>query len=131
MSLALEYIGKLMIVLVVVAVVIGFILNYYNSIPSSFFPDNVPPETETIKGTFDAKKIASEIQACWLKTGGQFRKDIVCSVLLGTFNVAGHNEIANSLPVDMQGSVIYDVDYSKSAIVIEFLERGPKIRLRN
>ncbi len=134
MSLALEYIGKLVIILAVVAVVIGFMYNYYSRIQDEgiFTPNDIPPETEAPKnGTFDAAAVAGEIKTCWLKTGPDFRKDFVCTILLGTFSITDSSEIKANLPQSMQDRVIYNADYTKSALVIEFVEAAARIRIRN
>lgn len=134
MSLALEYIGKLVIILAVIAVVIGFMYNYYSRIQDDgiFTTDDIPPETETKQQRiFDARAVAGEIQACWLKTGPDFRKDFVCTVLLGTFSITNSSEIKANLPQSMQDRVIYSADYTKSALVIEFMEAAARIRIRS
>lgn len=90
--LALEYVVKLAILLVVAFVVINLIFYFSGEtktwVTDLFFPKEEKVETEIVKPVFPFtnNQVKSYVKSCWDKTGEDYDKDVVCYNLKGDFN---------------------------------------------
>jgi len=116
--MSLEYIAKMIIVLVVVAVVIGMIYNFRGDIMEKWKviadpneDDDIDTNAAFIEGPFDADDFAHFIVLCWVETRDA-KDSRVCFVLKGTVASPG------TALVDI--NTILAADYPEIASNVDF-----------
>jgi hypothetical protein len=143
-QLALDYIFKIVILLVTVAVIIGLIFTFSNDIQNSvhqflcnFFTcpnENACPDRKSIeKDTFASSEISAYIQSCdncYSNIPEADQKDAVCYLLIAKkqpyFN-ANAGTILNTLPLDLKTRTQITTNFASQIVKIEFKELGNKI----
>ena len=141
-DLALEYIFRVAIMLVVVIVVVALILKFSDTIKktvsdfikqmfgektTSKFPENKE------KDSFTSAEVRTYIDSCysyWTSLEEVDQKDIVCYVLLSKvpFNeTVTKGDIVNSLSPSIRDKVEIKTDFSLTHVSIKFESLGDKI----
>ena len=130
-GLALEYVVKLVILLVVALVVINLILYFSNEIKPIIHPmDKGEVKTEIIEAkSFSTSQVATYVRACWEKTGPTYDKDEVCYILKGD-TTSVDKELLKNLVKDI-AIVKDDLNLSKNIIVIKYVFFGHKVVVEN
>jgi len=86
-SLAFDYIGKLIIVLIVIAVITGVLLTFSEDLQRAlglFWEEPSDITTEVIEvASFSTTQVGNYIKTCWSKTGIDYKTDVVCYILKG------------------------------------------------
>ncbi len=88
-AMELEYVVKMVILTVVVAVVISILLYFQEDIKHKihgFSNENKEVEPRFIKGNFTTIQIQNYIESCWSLTGELYHKNAVCYILEGNFS---------------------------------------------
>lgn len=138
-EMALDYIVKFLIVLVVAGVVIGLFMasseDARNALHNMFFPDviKLPVETSASQTKFSAGEIANYIESCYSnmeRVPEASQKDIVCYVLMAnnsfsTFTSSA--EVSSALSKDIRDKVHFNTDFQRAYLKIEFRELGNEI----
>jgi len=135
-SMEMEYVMKLIIMLVVVAAVIGLIWTFYGGTQSWWCKmmgtcGGPPPvgDTEVIKqATFTATDVAKYVDSCWMRTGDKRSGDFVCYVLQGRFN-ASPEAVAPLLHAFPKEKLLVETDFRGDAAVITFIDIGNKMKV--
>jgi hypothetical protein len=136
MAMELEYIFKILIMLIVVAVIIGLILTFRDQIvalmktylkifsgnnQTSQFPKLIDKGT----GTFLSGEVGSYVQSCYTAINSlqvSERATTNCYILRGNFN-ANVNDILQSITdSSLRTKVNITADFTKGAVVIEYLD---------
>lgn len=140
-DLALEYIFRIVIMLVTVAVMIGLIYTFSSDIRSSIdkflsslFGKSAPPGTKTIsQDTFSSREIATFIDSCYSSNKAlpeNEQKDTVCFVLLAKtspyFNV-DTNSILNNVSPSIKNQVDFKTDFTLQYVKIQYQDLGNRI----
>jgi len=141
--MALEYIFKILILLVAVAVIIGLILRFSSDARSAIlnFIKNLFPGSNTDKDsksveqeTFNSGEIATYIESCYntySSLSEAEQEDTICWTLLASKGInANKDDILNNVDPDIRNKVEIKTDFSKSYVVIEFSEVGNRIVVR-
>jgi hypothetical protein len=144
-EMALEYVFKVLIMLVTVAVIIGLIYTFSSDIRGAiskvidwFKPDKKTTEEKTIEqDSFTAKEIAVYIESC-LSTQEQIdekdQKDVVCYTLLSKSTppkfTATKSSVVENLPKEIKDKVTITTTFKRSYVVIEFKDLGNEIIVR-
>lgn len=138
-QLSLEYIVKVLILMVVIVVVISLIVRFSDDIKNQiikFFGSqqgcNIPfPAKPEEKDTFNSKEIATHIESCYstmTSCSEENQKDIVCYTLLAKNNIiATESEVRASLSQEINDKTEIKTDFSGSWVKIEFQDVGNKI----
>ena len=138
MSLALDYMGKMIIIIVVIGVVIGLMLTFSadmrDAVASFFFPEqpgNV--ETEVIERTsFSLSQMKNYIVSCWTKTGEDYNDDAVCYLLIGDVSGVDQDDIEDITgDSGIENVTATDFDNALTNTIIEFKDIGNKITVRS
>jgi len=143
-ALALEFVFRIVILLVTVAVIIGLIFTFskdvqhaVNGFLCKFFtcpsetscPDKKPIE----KNSFTSTEISVYIQSCDSCNSNippAEQKDTVCYLLIASkppYFVADANAILNALPSDLKKRTTITANFNSQIIKIEFKELGDKL----
>jgi uncharacterized membrane protein YraQ (UPF0718 family) len=143
-DLALEFIFRIVILLITVAVIIGLIFTFSSDIQNSvqqflckFFTcpsENTCPDRKSIeKDTFASSEISAYVQSCdscYSNIPEADQKDAVCYLLLAKkqpyFN-ANADAILNTLPLDLKTRTQVTTNFASQIVKIEFKELGNKI----
>jgi len=144
-EMALEYVFKVLIMLVTVAVIIGLIYTFssdirgsINKIIGDWFKSSKPPAEKTIEqDSFTAKEIAVYIESC-LSTQESIpeneQKDVVCYTLLSKSTppkfTATKTSVLENLPKSIKEKVTITTTFKRSYVVIEFRDLGNEIIVR-
>ncbi|MBS3055363.1 MAG: hypothetical protein J4452_02650 [Candidatus Aenigmarchaeota archaeon] len=143
-ALALEFVFRIIILLVTVAVIIGLILNFSRDIQTSinkflckFFncpsEANCPDKKPIEKDSFISSEISAYIQSCDSCNSNlpvPDQKDTVCYLLLARkppYFSADANTILSSLPSDVKKRTSITANFNSQIVKIEFKELGPQI----
>ncbi|MFH0711019.1 MAG: hypothetical protein V1944_00405 [Candidatus Aenigmatarchaeota archaeon] len=143
-QMSLEYVFRIIILIVTVIVIIGLILNFSNDIKSAvdeftckFFPcsneKNCPDKKTIEKNSFISQEISTYIQSCdscysSIPEGDQ--KDVVCYLLIGKtspYFQADKTVILNTLSSGLRNRTEITSSFSSQIVKIEFKELGNKI----
>ena len=143
-DLALEFIFRIVILLVTVAVIVGLIFTFSKDIQNSihqflckFFTcpnENACPDRRPIeKDSFASSEISAYVQSCdncYSNIPEADQKDAVCYLLLAKkspyFN-ADANSILNTLSNDLRKRTQVTTNFVSQIVKIEFKELGNKI----
>ncbi len=113
--MSLEYIAKMIIVLVVVAVVIGMIYNFRGDIMKKWkviadpnVDDDIDTNAAFIEGPFTVEDFAHFIELCWVETRDA-KDSRVCFVLKGTAEVGTSGPAIDGL---LDPEIVGSVDYT-------------------
>ncbi|MEM7826950.1 MAG: hypothetical protein QXQ40_01860 [Candidatus Aenigmatarchaeota archaeon] len=142
-AMSLEYIVKIIILLVVASVIILLITNFYDEIRTTvkcwFDPEKCSPKKladfpKTItKDTFSSGEIVTYIDSCLSNIQALpevEQKDIVCYILMATSGFrATRLEVIALLPNNIKDKVEIETDFTKDYVKIEFLDVGDKIKV--
>jgi len=141
-DLALEYIFRIAIILVVVAVVVGLILKFSDTIKKtvSDFIKQIFGEKTTSKfpqneekDSFTSAEVATYIDSCysyWTSLEEVDQKDIVCYILLSRtpFNESVSKEgILSSLSSSIRDNLDVRTDFGLTHLSIKFESLGDRI----
>ncbi len=145
-QMALEYIAKLMIIVVVIAVVIGMMLHFKKDTVKKWKTISDPdgdkepdPNAAFIEGEFKAPDIAGFIETCWAETRDA-KDSKVCFVLKGSYisvnplplnNAAEISDITGLLDADISSNAVFDVDFSKDLFSINYEIIGNEIHIKS
>ena len=143
-DMALDYVFKVLITVVTIAVVIGLIIHFVDEIKKAIadFICNVTgtcgkmqkfPKTIN-QDSFTTAEVVNYIDSC-LSTESALpenqQKDIVCYILFSktTFESSGvtASSLQQSLPQSLVGSVVVQTDFSHDYLRIQFQDLGNKI----
>jgi hypothetical protein len=131
--LSIEYVIRLIILLVVLSVVTMLILNWYNNVRNpDILPDgnNIPPNTRVIeKSVFTSRNVAKYIDSCY-RMAVEKSRDFVCYVLQGSFDAdeAAVRGNVTAVPDINEQLKIRVADFSvRQSVVIQFEDLGDKI----
>jgi hypothetical protein len=133
-AMEMEYVVKLILMLVVVAAVIALVWTFYGNTQNWWCkmigtcPEG-PPEvkTEVIKQPlFTASDVAKYVDSCWLMTGEDYSGDAVCYVLQGAFE-AGPDSIADLLRSFPADKFTVQTDFRGDSAVVQFKDTGNRI----
>ena len=141
--MALEYIFRIMILLVAVAVIIGLILTFvrdarqavldfikgfWNRDSNGTGPSSIEQES------FNSGEVVTYIESCYATHSvldETEQKDVVCYTLLASKSInANKQEVLINLDPDLKNRVDIDTDFSKQYVVIEFSEVGNRVVVR-
>jgi len=136
-QMSLEYIVKIMILLVVVAVVIGLIIKFKDDIQifmgNIFGRNEVKHNFPEIKGknSFSPGEISVYIESCYSTMASlpeDEQSDIVCYLLDSKtgFSLTGQ-EIMNSVSSDLKDKVEITASFGRDIIKVEYQDIGNKI----
>lgn len=138
MAMSLDYLGKFVIILVVIGVAIGMILTFRNQI-SDTTPDldDEDPGLEIIKvsgsHSNSVAKVSSLIQLCHQRSLEKSYEDIKCFVARkdsGDFNI-GKSELEGSLEPDIRNSTTFEANnYDRGSIIINYKSRPQKVLVK-
>ncbi len=142
-QMSLEYIAKLVIILVVVSVVIGMIYSFrkdimkqWDTIASPNLDEDIDTNAAFIEGPFNADDFAHFIELCWVETRDA-EDERVCFVLKGIVANPGtaQNDINAILLADypeIAASVDYmDVNFADDLFSINYEIDGNKIHIKS
>jgi len=132
----MEYVVKLIIMLVVVAAVIGLVWTFYGGTQTwwcKFIGTCTGPplagNTEIIKqATFTATDVGKYVDSCWMRTGEEHSGDFVCYVLQGRFD-ATPDAVQSSLRSFPKERLLIESDFRGDAAVITFIDIGNKMKV--
>ena len=142
-QISLEYVAKMIIVLVVVAVVIGMIFAFSDDIKRLWEillnPNEPEPETYaiTVPGPFYASDFANLIETCWVEKSNDYGvdDDRVCFVLDGSYDgddVNAETDIISLLDADIASNIVFDADFvNDDVFVVNYIFRDRKIRIKS
>ncbi len=125
-ELALEYVGKFIILAVAIAVISYFIWHIYIDVKGrDIIPKDVPEiKTDTIRqDEFSAKQIARYIEGCWSFAASGAAKDAICYVLIGKMS-ADSSSVMAAMPEEMRKKVQIKADFSSGSISILLQNKG-------
>lgn len=136
-----EYIAKMLIIVVVVAVVIGMIYTFSDKIKETWInftkPSNPEPiETHAIpvEGPFYASDVANLIETCWVEKRDA-EDDRICFVLEGPYNdnaATAESDIIDLLEPEIKNNVEFDADFvNDDFFSINYKIIGRKIRVKS
>lgn len=135
MAMELEYIFKIMILLVVVAVIIGLVLSFRDQISNMIkqFLQNLGGGKQTFQlkiidkgtGVFTSKEVATYIQSCYAATTSMSAAEIPagvtnCYVLRGNFNVDKSTILQSITDSSLQDKVNISADFSTNAVIVAY-----------
>lgn len=147
-QMALEYIAKLMIIVVVIAVVIGMMFHFkkdtvkkWKTISDPDGDEEPDPNAAFIEGEFKAPDIAGFITTCWTETRDA-EDSKVCFVLKGSYISANPPPLDNAkeisditdpylLDADISSNAVFDVDFSKDLFSINYEIIGNEIHIKS
>jgi len=125
-ALALEYIVRLLILIVVAVVIIGLITTFSQDISSwwSGFTksEDLPPKAEVIeRNSFTAEEVANFVEGCWSSNLGS-QQDNECYFLLGNLSSANQSSIVIAVNPNIidPSKIIFDVHSITNALVITY-----------
>lgn len=129
-ALALEYVVRLIILLVFTAVMIGIIFYFSDEIKfqvGRLFKEETVVKTQEIeRDSFSTSQVRNYIKSCWLMTGEHYDEDVYCYILKG--DLTGVDEAA----LGVEGvTVEVNADFSKGILMIKFEDIGDKILVEN
>lgn len=128
-GLALEYVVKWIILLVVALVLINLVIYFSDEIKTFLtnWMEKERPKAEVVEASkFSTAQLITYIKACWDKTGETFKTDVVCFVLKGDVNGVDKNLLLGA--VDYPASVdVSGFDTSKKMTLIRFVWGVKKI----
>ena len=142
-QMSLEYLAKMIIALVVVAVVIGMIFTFSDDIKRLWddFVNPDEPEVEyppiIVPGPFYASDFANVIETCWVEKSNDFSADkvMVCFVLEGSYDgddINAETDIISLLDADIGSTVVFDADFvNDDMFVVSYIFRDRKIRIKS
>lgn len=134
MALSLDYIGKLTIILIVVAVSIGMIVEFRdqieNTTPTTGQPDEDPGlEIVQVEGN-SVTETANLINLCYQRSLEQGYEDISCFVARkdsGSFDIDS-SEIEEQLEDDVAEATQFEAStYDRDSIIIQYRTRPEKV----
>lgn len=140
-ALELEYIFRVVIMLVTVAVIVGLVYSFsqdirsaINKFLSSLFGKSAPPGSKTInQDTFTAREIATLVESCYsnnMALPENEQKDSVCYVLLAKtqpyFN-ADKDSILKNVSPNIKNQVEFKTDFNMQYLKIQYQDLGNKI----
>lgn len=134
MALSLDYIGKLTIILIVVAVSIGMIVEFRdqieNTTPTTGQPDEDSGlEIVQVEGN-SVTEIANLINLCYQRSLEQGYEDISCFVARkdsGSFDIDS-SEIEEQLGEDVAEATQFEAStYNRDSIIIQYRTRPEKV----
>lgn len=135
MAMELEYIFKILIMLIVVAVIIGLILTFRDQIvaiiktyiPSLTGGGNQTPQFPKLidkgTGTFLSGEVASYIQSCYSAITALPIDQITttnCYILRGNFNVNANDILQSVTDSSLRTKVNITADFTQNAVVITY-----------
>ncbi len=134
-AMEIEYVMKLIIMLVVVASVIALVLLFSGS-ASTWWCGLIGTcggqnggKTEVVKqAVFTASDVAKYTDSCWLRTGPEHSGDFVCYVLQGRFE-AKPDSIAPLLRSLPAAKLTVQNDLRGDSAVIQFTDLGDKVTI--
>ncbi len=136
MAMELEYVFKILIMLIVVAVIIGLILTFRDQIVAltksylqNFAGGNQTPQFPKLidkgTGTFISGEVASYVQSCYTAINSlsvDQRVTTNCYILRGNFN-ANQDDILRSITdSSLKNKVNITADFTKGAVIIQYLD---------
>jgi hypothetical protein len=137
MAMELEYIFKILIMLIVVAVIIGLILTFRDQIVAltksylQYFGggNNQTPQFPKLidkgTGTFLSGEVGSYVQSCYTAINSlsvDQRVTTNCYILRGNFN-ANQDDILKSITdSSLRDKVNITADFAKGAVIIQYLD---------
>ncbi|MEA3344042.1 MAG: hypothetical protein U9Q92_07825 [archaeon] len=138
---SLEYIAKMLIIVVVVAVVIGMIYTFSGDIKEiliNILGPHKPPEEKpppiAVEGPFYASDVANLIETCWVEKRDA-EDDRICFVLEGPYNdnaATAESDIINLLEPEIKNNVEFDADFvNDDFFSINYRIIGRKIRVKS
>ncbi|MFH1294540.1 MAG: hypothetical protein ABIH90_01190 [Candidatus Aenigmatarchaeota archaeon] len=135
-AMELEYVMKLIIMLVVVAAVIALIWTFYGSIQvwwckfmGTCSDDPTSGQTEVIRQSlFTTTDVAKYSDSCWFGTGKDYSGDLICYVLQGRFEVVP-DEIASQLKAFPKDKLVVETDFRGDSAIIKFIDLGNQIEI--
>ncbi len=125
-ELALDYVGRFIILAVAIAVISYFIWHIYIDVKGrDIIPKEAPEiKTDTIRqDEFSAKQIARYIEGCWSFAASGATKDAICYVLIGKMRADG-NSVMAAIPDEMKKKVQIKADFSSGSISILLQNKG-------
>jgi len=136
MAMELEYIFKILIMLIVVSVIIGLILTFRDQIVGliksyliSFTGRNQTPEFPKLidkeNGTFLSGEVGSYVQSCYSSITSlsvSQRTTTNCYILRGNFNVNTNDILQSITDSSLRNKVNITADFTKGAVVIQYLD---------
>lgn len=136
-QLALDYIVRILILVVAAAIIILAIINFYDdikiAISSWIFPKKEKvefPKTIT-KDSFSSGEIANYIVSCYsvmISVPEAEQKDVVCYVLLSRRGFsASSRDILSAIPRDISPNVEINASLNKDYVKIEFKDIKNKV----
>lgn len=132
-AMEIEYVIRLIIMLVVVAVVIMLIWTFYDETQiwwcnlMGTCGGTTDAKTEVIKQSlFTTTDVAKYIDSCWMMTGEDYSGDFICYVLQGSFEVEPDSiaPLLRSFPADR---LTVQMDFRGESAVIQFKDIGNEI----
>lgn len=129
----LEYIFKIFIMLIVVAVIIGLILTFRDQIvaltksyiQSLYGGNKIPNFPQYYEGTFTSINLATYIQSCYSAITSlpidQIPAGVTnCYILHGNFNADSVSILNGISDSDLRGKINITADFSKDVVVISY-----------
>ena len=140
-QMSLEYIAKMLIIVVVIAVVIGMMYTFREQIVEKWRcilnPECDIPVVEInpvfVPGSFTASDFANFIETCWAETRDA-KDSKVCFVLSGLYtdpSGTAENDIKNLLDSKIRNNVVFGADFSKDFFSVNYEIIGNEIHLKS
>lgn len=136
MAMELEYIFKILIMLIVVAVMIGLILTFRDQIAAltksylCFFSNSCgnnqtqfPKLIDKGTGTFTSGEISTYVQSCYTTINSlsiDQRVTTNCYILRGNFNANANDILQSITDSSLKDKVSITADFTKNAVVITY-----------
>lgn len=134
MTLSLDYLGKLTIILIVIAVSIGMIMEFRsqveNTTPTPGSDEDPGLEIVQVEETNSINKVASLITLCYERSLDQGYEDFSCFVArkdTGGFDIEA-SEIENHLEESVSDSTKFKAStYDRDSIIIQYDVNSDKV----
>ncbi|MFB6076015.1 MAG: hypothetical protein ABEK17_02625 [Candidatus Aenigmatarchaeota archaeon] len=138
-ALSLEYVVKIVILMVVAVVIIGIMTGFSDDlkirVDSMLFgkDDEGPVKTEEVNvGSFSTVQVRNYAKSCWEKTGTSYQGDVICYVLKGSMSSVNKNNLRQSLEnMDNLNVELNNFNPNSNMAMVKFKDIGDKIIIEN
>ena len=139
-GLALEYVFRMMILLVTVVVIVSLIVKFSNDIQGvvkgfvcKFFPCEKKECKTEVKSlqVISSRDIINHARGCLAKNMGIppiEQKSCICYIL--TADSWNTRDLQSTIPEDLAGKLKINTDFSKPVVVVEYVDPGGFITVR-
>ncbi|MFB6088220.1 MAG: hypothetical protein ABEK36_00395 [Candidatus Aenigmatarchaeota archaeon] len=138
-AMSLEYVVKVIILLVVSVVIIGIMSGFSEDLESRvstlFFGEDEGGSVKTeevMSDSFSTNQIRNYAKSCWRKTGSSYQEDVICYILKGSMSSVNKNQLRNSFQkMDGMTVELNNFNPNSNIAMIKFKDIGDKIIIEN